>query len=419
MADVEIRQLDPSEGSAFARSIMVPFLDPRTEDDMEQPRWQRYIRGLEPDRTWVAADAGRFVGNCTVYTMDVTVPGPPGDFCPVVPMGGVSAVGVHPTHRRRGILTSLMEEMLVDCARRGEPLAGLIASESVIYGRYGFGLATESATATLASSRAVMLVPPPDLGLRLLDGPEAAKTVPTLFERLRPLRAGESSMRESAWEGFFGDYEEDRDGASGLMFAAGEDGYVAYRSKWGQGHQDFGTVQVVALWGSDAAAEAALWRYLCDIDLTDRVVARRRPLDDPLRWRLADPRQLRFDEVIDRLHVRIMDVPAAFAARRYAGAGRLVLDVVSPAAGSFAGDPVPGRWLLDAGPDGAAVVPASAADAVDLRLDVTALGSLYLGGFAASVLAAGGRIEELTPGALARADAMLLTRPAPHTVVGF
>jgi predicted acetyltransferase len=162
-----------------------------------------------------------------------------------------------------------------------------------------------------------------------------------------------------------------------------------------------------------------LWHYLCQIDLSERIVARRRPLDDPLRWRLADPRQLHFDAVIDRLHLRILDVPAAFSARGYSSTGRLVLDVLPPAAGSFPGDTAPGRWVLDVSPSGTSVTSASSADPVDLRLDVTALGTIYMGGFAPSLLGAAGRISELVPGALARADALLLTQPAPHTVVGF
>lgn len=414
---VKIRRLEAGEEEAFARSMMVPFLDPPSDEDLAGPRWQRFIRALDAGRSWVAEDAGRLVGNCTVHTMDVTVPAAPGSVCPVLAMGGVSAVGVHPTHRRQGILTSMMTEMLSDCTRRGEPLAGLIASESAIYGRYGFGIATEAATATIDSTRSTMLAAPPDLALRVLDGAEAAKTLPAGFERFRTTRAGEPSMREGAWESFFADDPHDRDGASALMFAAGERGYVAYRVKGGSGHHP--EVVTAALWGADAGAEAALWRYLLDIDLTDRVRAARRPLDEPLRWRLADPRQLRLDGVVDRLHLRILDMPAAFAGRGYAGSGRLVLDVVPPPAGGFAGDRVPGRWVIDASPAGASVTPAGVSQRSDLRLDVTALGCLYMGGFAASALASAGWIDELTPGALATADRMLLTRPLPLTVTGF
>ena len=127
------------------------------------------------------------------------------------------------------------------------------------------------------------------------------------------------------------------------------------------------------------AVEAALWRFVLDLDLIGRVTALRRPLDEPLRWRLADPRQLQVTHVEDRLYVRILDVPAAFAARGYRREGRLVFDVQSLPAGDGKPDATPGRWVLDAGPDGATCRPARAGENADLRLGVTELGALYLG----------------------------------------
>ena len=168
-----------------------------------------------------------------------------------------------------------------------------------------------------------------------------------------------------------------------------------------------------------ADVEAALWRFVLDLDLAGEVYARRRPVDEPLRWRLSDPRQLQFTGVTDRLHVRILDVPAALEARGYLGSGRVVLDVLAPPVDEGAADPAPGRWVLEVGPDGASCRPARRDEDAELRLDVTALGSLYLGAFPASLLAAAGRVGELIPGSLAVADALLTTRPAPLTATGF
>ena len=126
---------------------------------------------------------------------------------------------------------------------------------------------------------------------------------------------------------------------------------------------------------------------------------------------------LRFVE--DRLYVRILDPAVAFAARGYQGEGRLVLDVTPPAAPEGAADMAPGRWVLEAAPDGASCRRALSGEEADLRLGLPALGSLYMGGFAASLLAAGGRIEELRSGRLAVADALLTTRPAPRSGTGF
>ena len=159
---------------------------------------------------------------------------------------------------------------------------------------------------------------------------------------------------------------------------------------------------------------------MLDLDLIGRVTAKRRPVDEPLRWRLADPRHLRMVGLDDRLYIRLLDVPAALEARGYRREGRLVLDVVPPR-DTLDGQPdvAPGRWVLDAGPDGASCRAARAGEDADLRLGVTELGALYLGGFPASSLAAAGRVSELRPGGLDRADGLLATWPAPLTVTGF
>jgi predicted acetyltransferase len=150
------------------------------------------------------------------------------------------------------------------------------------------------------------------------------------------------------------------------------------------------------------------------------VSAWKRPLDEPLRWRLADQRQLRVTDMIDWLHVRILDVPAALQARGYRREGRLVLDVLPPTDDlDGQADAAPGRWVLEAGPAGASCRAARGGEEPELRMKVADLGAVYLGGFSPSLLAAAGRIEELRPGSLDRADALLATTPAPLTGTGF
>lgn len=419
MSDPGIRRLRPGEQDAFIESVRIPFLDPVVEGAPEEPWVDRARRRTDPERSWVAEDRGRFVANCAIHSMDLTVPAPPGRPCPVVPMGGVTAVGVHPTHRRRGLLTRLMAEMLADCRRRGEPVAGLHASESAIYGRFGFGLASQAATCTIDSREARMLVPPPPLGLQFLGRGEAAKILPELFDRQRRTRAGEVNRDAIRWEELLADEPARRQGGKGAFIAACDEGYVVYRAVESPGAWQRGSIVVEELRGMSAEVEAGLWKFVFDLDLADEVTAARRPVDEPLGWRLADPRQLRVTGTEDRLWLRILDVPAALTARGYRLAGRLVLDVVAPPAGADPGDPAVGRWLLDAGPDGAVCGPAGAGRPADLRLDLTALGSLYLGATAASSLAAAGRVEELTPGSLRVADGLLGTWPAPATGTGF
>ena len=406
---------------AFVQSVRVPFLDPATDDADDRKADERWAAHTDVSRAWVAVDHGRFVANACNISLDLTLPAYAGQAAPVLPFAGVSAVGVHPTHRRRGLLRQLMAKVLEDARARGEAFAGLLASESVIYGRFGFGHATTAHELTIDSSRAAFQAPAPALDLRLLERDEARKVLPDLFDRQRRSRPGEPSRDAGLWEDIFDDRPSRRHGGGGLFVAVCDDGYVAYRA-----HEDdvmraaYPRVVIEELRGMTPAVEAGLWRFVFDLDLVGTVTALRRPVDEPLRWRLADPRQLRVTAVDDRLYVRILDVRAAFEARGYRRADRLVFDVMPPS-DSLDGqaDPAPGRWVLEAGPDGASCRAARRGEQADLRLGLTELGAIYLGGFPASSLAAAGRIEEVRAGSLDRADVLLATSPAPLTGTGF
>lgn len=416
---LEIRKVERGEEEEFIASIRVPFLDPAT-GATDQADWlDRAVRATELDRSWVAVDAGRFVANCGFHTLDVTLPAAGGQPCPVTPMGGVTRVGVHPTHRRRGLLRRMMAEMLDDARARGEAIAGLMASESVIYGRFGFGLATEAAHYTIDSREAAFLAPAPNLDLHLISKEEAAKVLPDLYDRHRRLRAGEPNRLGTTWEDYLADEAPNRQGGNPLFFAACDDGYVVYRAVEEPKYWQRERLVVEELRGLTADAEAGLWQFVFGIDLVDEVTAKRRPVDETLRWRLADPRQLRQTQLEDRLYLRVLDMTAAFEARGYRVDDRLVLDVTPPPVDGGANDTVPGQWVLEARDGAATCRPAGASDQADLQLDVTAVGSLYMGGFPASLLASAGRIQQLRPGALERADRLFATWPVPSTVTGF
>jgi predicted acetyltransferase len=418
--DVEVRKLRPGEEQVFVESVGVPFLSPTTGDPENFAQEQDRIARTETDRAWVAEEAGRLVGNSCIHTMDLSLPAAPGRPCPLTPMAGISAVGVHPTHRRRGLLRQLMAAMLEDARSRGESVAGLIASESSIYGRFGFGLATDMAELTIDSRQSTFSTPAPEVRVQLLDRDEAAKVLPDLYDRHRRTRPGEVSRSAPVWKEIFADHPNDRGGATGLFFAACDKGYVAYRAHHANIlRADLARVVVDELRGTDPETEAALWRFVLDLDLVGQVTVKRRPLDEPVRWRLADPRQLQVAAVEDRLYIRILDVPKALAARRYRRAGRVVLDLMAPSVDEGATDPALGRWVLEADTTGAECRRARPGEDADVLMEVTDLGSLYLGGFAASLLAGAGRIEEFTPGSVEALDSLFGTWPSPLTGTGF
>jgi predicted acetyltransferase len=212
------------------------------------------------------------------------------------------------------------------------------------------------------------------------------------------------------------DREDHRQGAAARFYAvhespAGEpDGYLSYRYRhhWsGEGLQEH-QVEAVDVYPLGPDVHAVLWRYLLDLDLVTEVVGRHQPVDDPLRWRLADPRRLRTAAFGDHLWVRLVDVAAALSARGYPTEGRLVLEVVAP------DDPVAaGRYTLEAGAGGALCRPATRGEETELTMELPDLGAAYLGGVAVSTLAAAGRVDERRTGAVARADALFASRPLP------
>ncbi len=410
----QVRLIRPDERKAWVRSVGVPFLQPVTEDPADdEQHWEE----TPLERTWAVDDDGRLVGNAATFGRRINLPGRPGEDCPAVPLAAVTAVGVHPTHRRRGLLRSLMRAMLEDARSRGERLAGLEASEAGIYGRFGFGVATFAAKRRIETRRSAFARPVPDATMRLLAPTEAARVLPGLFEAAIAGSPGQVDRTEGTWKwGVFHDFPAWRQGRSANFYAACDDGYAIYRSERVPGAGRRLRVQEVC--ATSPLAEAAIWRWLFDVDLVFEVEARLRPVVDPLAFRLVDPRALETTGVGDFLWLRVFDV-AVLAERSYRSSGRLVLDVVAPDAEVLEPDPAVGRFVLDASPAGAECRPAPAGEAADLRLGVTELGSLVLGSVSASTLASAGRLEELRPGALGVADLLFRTWPEAWSVTGF
>jgi predicted acetyltransferase len=353
---------------------------------------------FEPTRDHVIehADDG-VVANAGTYTREVTVPGA------VIPAGHVTLVGVRPTHRRRGLLTRLMAHQLRQIRERGEPVAMLWASEGRIYQRFGYGLAALRQSMTI-DTREVHLIHPatPDVGrLRDASPSEVRKDLQQVYDRVRVDHPGWSSRDENWWAWRLSDAPGRRQGYTerrALLFdgPAGLDGYALWRRKgdWSQTGPT-GEVHVVELVAATPEAYGALWRFLFSVDLTRTVQHGFSAVDEPLRYLVNEPRGLA-STISDSLWVRIVDVPAALAARRYAAPVDVVVEVTDGLLPDNAG-----RWRLTADATGATCAPST--DEPDLTCDVAALGAGYLGGTPLGALAAGGRVRELRPGALAAA----------------
>ena len=377
----------------------------------------------EVDRYVTATEGDTVVGTASAYSFGMTLPGGA-----TVPVAGVTAVSVLSTHRRRGVLRAMMEHQLDDVAARGEAIAVLTASEAAIYGRFGYGQATRIVSIDIETRGGLPLRVPPAASGRLrleTDPARHSAIVADAYEAVRRTRVGELTRSPAWWDHLQLDREKWRDGASNRFCVVHEDddgtvdGYCWYRIE--EHHTEpSGRRNEVKVWdlaGVGPEVEATLLSYLADIDLATSITGFCRPVDDPFHLRLVDARRYRLQRVTDHLWVRVLDVPTALAARTYEGAGSLVLAVDDPfrkAAG--------GRFRLDVADDGTATcerVGDSPRGKADLRLDASALGTLYLGDVAPSVLAAAGRLEATSGAALALADRILPTAVKPFCTAEF
>jgi predicted acetyltransferase len=369
---------------------------------------------IEYDRMIGVADGDELVASAGAYTFDLTVPGDG-----LVPMAGVTWVACLPSHRRRGILRKMMKHQLDDVARRGEPLAGLTASEAVIYGRFGYGVASRWAEIEMKKSGTKFAAEPTATGrMRMVWDDDRAKVLPPIFDEWRRHTPGSVNRTDGRWEQIFRDRSYDRRGASAMFHAVHEskqgvpDGYVSWRIK--EGEDDYGTGIVREVIAVDPEVEAALWKFVFEIDLVDRYRLRIQRIDSQLPWRLADPRTYHVQGVWDFLWLRVMNTPAALSARTYATDDSLVIEVVDPFRPRGA---AAGRFRLEGGPDGATCKKDKSA-AADITTSVEVLGSAYLGGVPWTTLAAAGRVTG-TPEALRRADAMFASTQQPFCSTGF
>ncbi|GGS97082.1 UPF0256 protein [Planobispora rosea] len=375
----------------------------------------------EFERSLGAYDGEQLVGVTAVCSFTMTVPGGP------LPVGGVTAVGVLPTHRRRGVLTALMTRQLSDLHERGEAVAALYASESVIYGRFGYGRAADGMTVEIPTHRAAF-VPgapaDPALRLRIVKPAEARETFEKVFDAVLGSRPGLYARTPARWDAALSDEEADQGGAGPLRAVVAEDdggprGYALFRVKagWNDAGLPDGELRVREIFGLDPAAYALLWRHLLDRDLVARVRSWNRPVDDPLIYLLADARQLHAGWM-DELWIRLVDVGRALSARRYSAPVDVVIEVEDAVCPWNAR-----RWRLSADTAGARCAPVGEpgdpGPAADLTLPVSALGAAYLGGRPLTALQAAGLVRETRAGAVRELSTAMSWEPAPWAGLTF
>jgi predicted acetyltransferase len=399
----EIRTLRADELPAYLDAIGTAFLSRPDVDRIAEevrPYW-------DLDRTWAAVDSAFVCGTLRSWATEITVPGGG-----QLPTAAISAVTVRPTHRRRGLLRGMVAAEHEAARERGEVAALLYASEYPIYGRFGYGPATRTATWTLNTLLTGFHRPQPGGVEQVGPGPEARDLMRAVFDAARQRQPGEIRRRDITWE-----YDVGRETSWGPAWsgwiavrrsAAGDvDGFARYHAeeKW-EDRQPRSVVVVDDLHVLGDEAYLALWRFLAEIDLVATVRAERRSLSERLPWLLTNARAAIASETGDGAWLRLFDLPRAMEARTYQHEASMVLEIVDPEA--------PGgrlRVRLDAGSGGARCRKTTASP--DLTLPITAIASAYLGGVPLGAAVAAGGADEHRGGALAGAEVLLRTRDEP------
>lgn len=376
---------------AVMRVLMTAFHD--DPNDQELIDTSRLV--YEPRRSLLAVDADEIVGHAAIFSRELTVPGA------VIPAAFVTMVGVAGGHTRRGIASTLLTRQLREAP---EPVALLLASEGRIYQRFGYGMASRRLNLSVDTREARLNAPPAAGSLIRVGSPhDLRKEMTGVYEAVRRQRPGYAGRNDRWWDFVLADAVARRGGAGPLLAVvhegpSGVDGYALYRVRrdW-DGSGPKGEVRVAHTVTANPVAYQEIWRYLLSIDLTRTTSLMYGAIDEPLFEMVNEPRRLNAT-LSDGLWLRIVDVPAALAARRYL-LDDLVIEVNDPLLPANTG-----RFRLDG---------TRTADPADIALDAATLGTLYLGGGSVGALTAAGRVTELRPGAIARADVAFRWHQAP------
>jgi len=391
MSDFAIRTLRADEHRA-ASALFRGTIHIQIPDDTD---WERLRHAFQEGRGLGAFDP-ELIGVTRSFDAELSVPGGA-----KLPAAGVTAVGVRADRTRRGVMRALLTTQLEDFAARGVTFASLLASEAVIYPRFGYGLATQCRTYSVDRHRARLRDTAPASGeITLYDLDTSIEKLPEIYARLALSRPGTMSRPASLWGHYAASYRRQTEAIRTIVHRGpdGIDGYATFQAD-DPGHRGRRTLRVPEMFWTTPAAFAGLWRFLLGIDLVDVIRAEERPLDEPIEHILADHRRVTNDEVGDEHWLRLVDVPTALAAREYGHGEPVVIEVTDPILPANSGS-------YRVSEEGVSRTDEPAA----LRFDAETLAMVYLGTWRPSALATAGRVEARDLSAAAAADALFATR---------
>lgn len=414
--------IDPGTSSRLADQNLRMALVDLTDAAVMEPWSEAAARGfhgshLTPERHAEYAENNKLRRSTGVWDDNSSSPEPvgtsqswvsrlaiPGDR--TLDAWAISTVTVASTHHKRGIARALLEAELAAAVSAGVPMAMLTVSESSLYQRYGFAPAAWAADYEFNVRRVTWSGPNPPGRVEYITKQQFAEHLGAMHNRLMvhspgqvdiwPLRVAQIAGTSAA--------DEDRakkirairyvspdgavEGIANYTISGGDDDFVAH------------TLTVHHILTSSPDAYAAIWRYLLEVPLVEKVKVEHQRVDEPILWMITDMRAATVT-VWEHQYLRILDVKAVLEARGYVNDGSIVFDVTDPY--GYAS----GLWQLTVR-DGIGTVSAltAAADS-GLSLGVAELSAMYLGGVTASTLIETRRMSEFGRGAVGVADRIL------------
>jgi predicted acetyltransferase len=308
--------------------------------------------------------------------------------------------------------------MLDDAVERDEPVSILTASEWQIYGRFGYGPASERVSLEVRTDE-VEFFATRSGAVAIVGVHDLRSIAPEIYERIRPATVGALSRDPEWWDLLLNVLVppgsppvKNRVRVVWRDDAGDAQGYAIYDATEGWSHgRPASEVLVREIFAATPDAHRELWRYFCELDLVAKVRANHRAIDDPLVFHLVDGRAVRTLARVDHLWVRLLDVRASLAARSYSAPGRIVFEVSDPMYERVS------RLAVEGDTSGSSV-KLTDVDA-EIVIGVGDLGAAYLGGVSFASLLRSGRLVERKPGSVRRADAMFAISPQPYLTTNF
>ncbi|MAU24250.1 MAG: hypothetical protein CL706_02425 [Chloroflexi bacterium] len=383
---IKIIPVDKSNIFEWRTSVRTVFGDIPKKDVVKRMVNDRFMIDFEtwnqPSDRLIAAfdtDINKIVGTGGADKYSMSVPG--GNS---ISMAGIAFMGTLPTHKRKGIFSSMMNKLHCQAKERGDSIAGLWASQSLLYSRFGYGLATIREDWQINSNHANLSKAKNDsIRFELVDKNTALEEIPKIYDIFRTCQNGATDRTQGYWNYMLYEDEQtmyNKSGNSGFFFVIAykdnkPSGYAFYNfdKESGVAHEDDkGTLRVEEIISIDRETNNALWHYIFGVELVEEVTFNRRAPNDSLYLMLENPRKLKRD-TIDGLWVRIIDPISMLESRTYNYKGNITISI----SGQNQKD-IEGTYLIET--DGTNTEVKKVKNKPDIYMRPSDLSSIYFGG---------------------------------------